>query len=610
MYTCSESLSLSLDIDYPNNADSDSTTTTTSHKIVVDSISIDKVIDKIAAGQEIDYRNQRQCYRIPFKERDDHAPAPSLSPTATMQLVPPPLDKETQWLRDTYDSIELRNCYHRVRVAFVSGHIGEGYAILPPRPSYDHNCYFITNNPSFVTILQEQGWIPILIVDLPLNPFTNERESQKEEEEDTRVDDDSDETWMIEYNTTSSLSRESHFKPNYTLSSHTTFPYTYPYRDDTDRVIFNSFYSKLLKVFPQYFLSTEFNGHIGPLLDAWEKVLDSERESLLARKREREERKEGGPMKGGPSSVREDERVRESQGMSMLLKLIPSLNPEELLSRYDYVIWFDNKFTLRTRDIFQQLLSLSYAMVQRHRQRETNSDCERMRALEELVDSDFCQQYLPTTSSMLSIQEILRRGKLKNTTSTTIDRDSDRDSNVMYHVIPSIMYHRRPECCGGDIEFRASMYQERYQRLRPIMHRYIRDEVLGKGYILHGERHLQTGFILYNLHDKTDNINSISGKGGVMYDNNKILTVQSTWYRHIHRVGIQCQIAFYFVNQRFVPPSYYDNVCSNDSLVCNTSQQVEYYGNEHPKYKYSIVQEYIPEWHNGRMSLTYRYDDE
>lgn len=76
------------------------------------------------------------------------------------------------------------------------------------------------------------------------------------------------------------------------------------------------------------------------------------------------------------------------------------------------------------------------------------------------------------------------------------------------------------------------MLQERYLKTYDKMQSYIEEE--SKLFPTTKRISYQTGFIIYNnLHDK-------------------IKVIQDTWMEHIRRVGdLQCQIAFFFVSQRF-----------------------------------------------------------
>jgi hypothetical protein len=75
--------------------------------------------------------------------------------------------------------------------------------------------------------------------------------------------------------------------------------------------------------------------------------------------------------------------------------------------------------------------------------------------------------------------------------------------------------------------------QPRYKFSHDEMVRYMEEEA-ALGYPVHGMRHLQSSFIIYNMnHPDT-------------------LTIQNMWKEHTDRLGgLMCQISFYFVAQRF-----------------------------------------------------------
>ena len=124
-----------------------------------------------------------------------------------------------------------------------------------------------------------------------------------------------------------------------------------------------------------------------------------------------------------------------------------------------------------------------------------------------------------------------------------------------WNISTAMMLHRRPECCGADLEFTAAMLQPRYVQQRERIETYMNQQI-ALGYPVHGEMHYQTGFIIYNmLHTDT-------------------LTIQNMWRGHINQVGIMCQIAFYFVAQRFT----------------------------------ESIREYVPAWKTVRYSFVTYYD--
>jgi hypothetical protein len=104
----------------------------------------------------------------------------------------------------------------------------------------------------------------------------------------------------------------------------------------------------------------------------------------------------------------------------------------------------------------------------------------------------------------------------------------------------AVQFHQHPEyCCGADLELKRSIDaitgQERYRREQHRYENYIAEEQK-KGFAVHGERHFQGGFIIYNLKHRATK------------------AFQDTWLRHIQRCGIQDQISLYFVVQQFPEP--------------------------------------------------------
>lgn len=135
---------------------------------------------------------------------------------------------------------------------------------------------------------------------------------------------------------------------------------------------------------------------------------------------------------------------------------------------------------------------------------------------------------------------------------------TDSVLNSIYHWDPAValMLPPRPECCGADLELKAAMMQPRYSINREKIEKYM-EEQTQLGFPVHGARHMRTGFVIHNMKHPD------------------IQLIQDIWQEHIDRAGIMCQIAFYFVAQRF-PIS---------------------------------VQEYLFDWHTGlRHSLLITYD--
>jgi hypothetical protein len=131
------------------------------------------------------------------------------------------------------------------------------------------------------------------------------------------------------------------------------------------------------------------------------------------------------------------------------------------------------------------------------------------------------------------------------------------DTILEWNPSVAMMLHRRPECCGADLEYKAAMLQPRYQHQKDQIDAYMEEQV-ALGYPIHGERHFQTGFIVYNMRHADTAV------------------IQEEWYQHITKVGIMCQIAFYFVAQRHL----------------------------------ESIQEYKHDWQNGRYSIVTYYDDD
>jgi hypothetical protein len=167
-----------------------------------------------------------------------------------------------------------------------------------------------------------------------------------------------------------------------------------------------------------------------------------------------------------------------SSAASKTLKVFPQLHLPQSVSAYDFVVWFDNKFSVNLEGVERAVGSWNNsvaAMFHTHPQ----------------LCGPWCK--------------------------------SGRGGKTPFGKW----------CCGADVEFvECTAKQERYQLQRDKMVVYMGEEV-AKGYPVHGERHFQTGFIIYNLnHPATTR-------------------VQQMWFEHINRCGILCQISFYFVAQRF-----------------------------------------------------------
>jgi beta-1,4-mannosyl-glycoprotein beta-1,4-N-acetylglucosaminyltransferase len=135
-------------------------------------ISTDLIKSKIAAGLEVDNRNRRRC-----RSRD-----PTLDDPETIRL-------KAMWHKISSPSIEAGSeaitIERRLRVAIVSGHIGEVPTFVPAVPhSQRHaaavhvDCYFISNNQGLLDHIRSSSvatnsdggprWIPIFLGDIPL----------------------------------------------------------------------------------------------------------------------------------------------------------------------------------------------------------------------------------------------------------------------------------------------------------------------------------------------------------------------------------------------------------------------------------------------------------
>jgi hypothetical protein len=81
-------------------------------------------------------------------------------------------------------------------------------------------------------------------------------------------------------------------------------------------------------------------------------------------------------------------------------------------------------------------------------------------------------------------------------------------------------------------EYNVSMHQERYRLESEKYVSYIKTQV-NKGLSENTQQHCVTGILVRNMkHDK-------------------IIDINTTWYKHIQECGIQCQISFHFVKQLF-----------------------------------------------------------
>lgn len=112
------------------------------------------------------------------------------------------------------------------------------------------------------------------------------------------------------------------------------------------------------------------------------------------------------------------------------------------------------------------------------------------------------------------------------------------DAVAQWNPAHALILHRHPFlcgtdlACGADVELKESLLQHRYQLQEKQYVKYMEEEARA-GFPTHGERHFQSGFLLYCL------------------DHPDCAKIQRTWMAHIERCGIQCQISMYYVAQRF-----------------------------------------------------------
>ncbi|MFC5044567.1 hypothetical protein ACFSTE_15465 [Aquimarina hainanensis] len=96
----------------------------------------------------------------------------------------------------------------------------------------------------------------------------------------------------------------------------------------------------------------------------------------------------------------------------------------------------------------------------------------------------------------------------------------------------AMMLHRHPVLKNIDGEFEESMLQERYVIEKEQYTRYIKDRV-NEGLSSQSDDHYQCGYLLYNMKaSETENI-------------------QKAWHQNINQCGINDQISFNFVAQKF-----------------------------------------------------------
>lgn len=177
----------------------------------------------------------------------------------------------------------------------------------------------------------------------------------------------------------------------------------------------------------------------------------------------------------------------------------------------------------------------------------------------------------------------------------TVTDHEDVAKRIAQHLTASptaMMLHGRPAClsnhslCGADVEFEASLLQPRYAVYEQQMRRYMAEEA-ALGFHVHGGRHFQTGFILYNMHHPDTAV------------------IKDLWYAHIQRVGIHCQLAFYFVAQRYLPAISTSTSASESSNNSDSNAVLAVMGSDS-----GAIREYTLDWNYGRMGVLVVYDDE
>jgi len=81
-------------------------------------------------------------------------------------------------------------------------------------------------------------------------------------------------------------------------------------------------------------------------------------------------------------------------------------------------------------------------------------------------------------------------------------------------------------------EYNESLHQDRYRIQSEQYKKYILKQI-NNGLSATVQQHCMTGLIIRNMKHE------------------KIIEINSTWYTHIQECGIQCQISFFFVKQKF-----------------------------------------------------------
>jgi hypothetical protein len=311
------------------------------------------------------------------------------------------------------DDVERLHQSSEMHVVFVTGQIGSGPALLPPRPLVPHRAVVLSNSPGYLRRASNIGYETKVITDIPAIAYY------------------SNYMGMNEFTNFSGLGLPEPIKAN-------------------DVNIYNAAQSKWLKNFPQYFLSPLFESHFGGRVYYLRMAL----RHLL----------------GNNVSLHFldlDPRSRDLIHLAFALisndsssSMLQELHTAVSYTTPDYIIWFDNKFALRTDNILDTLILFEASKTA-----------------------------------------------------------------MMMHLVP----HKYNGVWG---EYKQSLKQPRYFQLRSKMKTYIREQE-SRGLASQGVAHFQTGFIIFNMnHPNTS-------------------AIQKVWYQHIQRVGIQCQIAFYFVSQYF-----------------------------------------------------------
>jgi hypothetical protein len=310
------------------------------------------------------------------------------------------------------DDVERLHLSSEMSVVFVTGQIGSGPALLSPRPLVPHRAVVISNSLRYLNRASNIGYETKFITDIPAITYYSSY------------------IGLNEYTNFSGLGLPEPVKA-----------------DDVN--IYNALQSKWLKIFPQYFLSPLFESHF----EGRVYYLRMAVEHLLGNN-------------GSLHSLNLDPRNRDLIYLAFALisndassLILSELHLAASYKTPDYIVWFDNKFALRTDNILDKLILF----------------------------------------------------------------EASKTSMMMH----DLEYYK-----GVWSEYKAALEQPRYLRLRSKMKAYIREEE-SRGFASKGVTHFQTGFIIYNMnHPNTS-------------------AIQQVWYQHVQRVGIQCQIAFYFVSQHF-----------------------------------------------------------